>query len=349
MLTIDGSRFSGSGTIVRQAVAFSAVTGRPFRLVHARVRRPKPGLRAQHVRVVNAVAQLAGAFTQGVEQGSQDFTFEPGAAAKEGRFEWNIGSAGSTTLLALAVLPVLALRTVPTEVELRGGIFQDFAPSFYHVERVVLPLLRRMGIQTDVSMKRPGYVPRGEGLLHLAVQPCSQPFLPLSLEEQGKVTGIHVLALASHLSERKVAQRMAQRAQEAFSAAGYRTTVEIIDDAKAAQPGAALMACASLSGGSRLGADRAGAPKRRAEEIGRSVSHMLMEDLASGAAVDRHAADQLMPFAALALGESRIRVPFVTDHILSSAWLAREFLEADIKIEGRLLRIVGGSQRTQVS
>jgi RNA 3'-terminal phosphate cyclase len=68
-----------------------------------------------------------------------------------------------------------------------------------------------------------------------------------------------------------------------------------------------------------------------------------MEDLASGAAVDRHAADQLMPFAALAAGESRIRVPFITDHILSSAWLAKEFLEADIQIEGQLLRIAGGS------
>jgi RNA 3'-terminal phosphate cyclase (ATP) len=267
--------------------------------------------------------------------------FEPGAAAKEGRFEWNIGSAGSTTLLALAVLPVLALRTVPTEVDLRGGIFQDFAPSFYHVERVLLPLLRRMGIQAELKMRRPGYVPRGEGLLHLAVQPASRPFLPIRLEQQEEVTGIHVLALASHLSERKVAQRMSQRAQERFSAAGYRTTVEVIDDAKAVQPGAALMAYASLAGGSGLGADRAGAPKRRAEEIGRFVSHMLLEDLASGAAVDRHAADQLVPFAALAAGECRIRVPFVTDHILSNVWLAKEFLGVDVRIDGQLLRITG--------
>ena len=349
MLTIDGSRFSGSGTIVRQAVAFSAVTGCPFRLLNARVRRPKPGLRAQHVQVVDAVAQLAGALTHGVEQGSQDFTFEPGAAAKEKTFRWNIGSAGSTTLLALAVLPVLALRAVPTEVELQGGIFQDFAPSFYHVERVLLPLLRRMGVQADLSMGRPGYVPRDEGLLYLAVQPSGQNFQPVGLEQQGEVTGIHVLALASHLSERKVAQRMAQTAQQRFSTAGYRTTVEVIDDAKAVQPGAALMAYASLSSGSGLGADRAGAPKRRAEEIGRFVSHMLLEDLASGAAVDRHTADQLVPFAAQATGESRIRVPFITDHILSNVWLAKEFLEVDARVDGQLLRITGGLGRPRAS
>ena len=45
MLEIDGSRYSGSGTIVRQAVAFAALTGQAVHLVKARVRRPTPGIR----------------------------------------------------------------------------------------------------------------------------------------------------------------------------------------------------------------------------------------------------------------------------------------------------------------
>nr|NIR33937.1 RNA 3'-phosphate cyclase [Desulfuromonadales bacterium]NIR46310.1 RNA 3'-phosphate cyclase [Gemmatimonadota bacterium]NIT68614.1 RNA 3'-phosphate cyclase [Gemmatimonadota bacterium]NIU53143.1 RNA 3'-phosphate cyclase [Gemmatimonadota bacterium]NIV25310.1 RNA 3'-phosphate cyclase [Gemmatimonadota bacterium] len=52
MLEIDGSRYSGSGTIVRQATMLAALTRRPVRLVNVRVRRPQPGLRPQHVRVV---------------------------------------------------------------------------------------------------------------------------------------------------------------------------------------------------------------------------------------------------------------------------------------------------------
>jgi len=38
MLTIDGSRRSGSGTIVRQAVTFSALTGQSIRPVNARAK-----------------------------------------------------------------------------------------------------------------------------------------------------------------------------------------------------------------------------------------------------------------------------------------------------------------------
>lgn len=55
MIEIDGGRYSGSGTIVRQAVAFSALTGQAVHIVNARVRRPKAGLRAQHVRTVEAI------------------------------------------------------------------------------------------------------------------------------------------------------------------------------------------------------------------------------------------------------------------------------------------------------
>lgn len=50
MLEIDGSRYSGSGTIVRQAVVFAALTGQAVHIVKARVRRPTPGLRPQHIR-----------------------------------------------------------------------------------------------------------------------------------------------------------------------------------------------------------------------------------------------------------------------------------------------------------
>jgi RNA 3'-terminal phosphate cyclase (ATP) len=56
ILTVDGSRYSGSGTIVRQGVAFSALTGRSIHVVNARAKRDKPGLRPQHLRVIEAVA-----------------------------------------------------------------------------------------------------------------------------------------------------------------------------------------------------------------------------------------------------------------------------------------------------
>lgn len=341
VVEIDGSQYSGSGTIVRQAIAFSALTGQPVHIVNARIRRPKPGLRRQHVRVVEALAQLVNGKAEGLFQGSREMTFRPGTLRIGRHYHWDIGSAGSTTMLALAVLPVLAFGSAQVSVELRGGLFQDFAPSAFHLQQVILPLLRRMGLEAEVEMRRPGYVPRGEGILYLTVKPLRQAIQSLSLEEAGVVERIWGIALASHLEERRVSHRMAEAAKKALAAAGHRADIEIRNDTLSLQPGAALAAFADLGGEVRLGADRAGALRRTAESIGKHVATQLLEDLKTGATLDRFTADQIIPFAALADGESRFRVPATTEHLLTGAWLAKTFLGSEVRLEDHTLSITG--------
>jgi RNA 3'-terminal phosphate cyclase (ATP) len=341
MITIDGSQYSGSGAIVRQSVAFSALTGQSIHIVNARVRREKPGLRPQHIRVVEAICQLVDGTAEGLCEGSREVVFRPGTSRGGRQYCWDIGSAGSTTMLALAVLPVLAFGSALSLVEIRGGLFQDFAPSFYHVKYVMLPLLRRMGLETDVDMERPGYVPRGDGRLHLTVKPLFQVLRNIILEKRGEVERVWGIALASHLEERKVSHRMAEAANEVFAAAGYRADIQVRDDTASPQPGAALAAFSDCVGGARLGADQAGALRRRAEFIGKYVARQLLDELKTGATLDRFAADQIIPFAALAEGESRFSIPMVTDHVLTSAWLAKTFLGAEVRIDGHRLSING--------
>lgn len=351
MIEIDGSLYSGSGTVVRQAVAFSALTGRPVHIYNARARREKPGLQSQHLRVVEAIREIVNGETEGVRKGALEFVFKPGAIQAETSYQWDIGSAGSTTLLALAVLPILAYASRRVTAEIRGGLFQDFAPSVFHLERVMLPLLARMGLQARVEMRRPGYVPRGGGILLLETQPVAGTFESLLLDQSAPAERITGIALASHLAERDVAGRMARTAYQELAAAGYRATIEECNDTTALQPGAALALFAELAGGVRLGADAAGAPGCTSEVIGRRVARQLLEDFKAGATLDRFAADQIIPFAALAHGESRFRVPFITDHIESGLWLARLFLGAEFRLEGQVLSIRGAGfkGRTQGS
>ena len=346
MLEIDGSRYSGSGTIVRQAVALAALTAQPIHVVNARVRRSKPGLRMQHVRVLEAIRQLVCGETEGVALGSREFIFRPGAMEDGEHYTWDIGSAGSTTLLALAVLPILAFQRRPATVELHGGLFQDFAPSAYYLQHVILPLLQRMGLEADLSMHRPGYVPRGGGILRMSVKPIRGGFQPLLLDQPGAVERLWGLALASHLEERKVAHRMAEAAHDVLAKAGYRSHIQAQYETTALQPGAGLAVFADLVGGARLGADMAGAPGRRAETIGREVAKQLLREIQAGTTLDPHAADQIIPFAILAHGQSRFRVAAVTEHMESNAWLAREFLQAEVDVQGNVLSVSGvGFQR----
>ena len=341
MLTIDGSRYSGSGSIVRQAVAFAALTGRAIHVVQARAKREKPGLRPQHIRIVEAIAELVNGHTEGLTQGSQEFTFRPGPLKTGRHYHWDIGSAGSTTMLALGILPVLAFAGSPITVELRGGLFQDFAPSLFHLQHVLLPMIHSMGLSAEVTMVRPGYVPRGDGILRLTVTPLSKPFKSLIRKETGPVTRLWGIALSSHLEERRVSCRMADAAQGALAEAGHRAEIDRLNDTTSLQRGAALALFADEEGAVRLGADRAGALRRSAESIGKRAAGQLLEDLTSGATLDRFAADQIIPFAALAEGGSRFIIPSVTDHVLTGAWLAELFLGAQVTLDGQRMAIQG--------
>jgi RNA 3'-terminal phosphate cyclase (ATP) len=348
VLEIDGSQYSGSGTIVRQATAFAALTGTAIHLYNVRVKRPKPGLRRQHAQAVEAIRQLVDGSTEGAVAGAGEFVFRPGKPTKNRNFSWDIGSAGSTTALALAVLPVLAFGSNPVSIELRGGLFQDFAPSFYHLEHVLLWLLRRMGAEANAHMARPGYVPSGGGIWHLSATPAISTLQPLILDEPGVVKKIWGIALSSRLKQQSVSDRMAEVAKLTLGAAGYQVSFQVLYDDSALQAGAGLAAFADLSSGARIGSDRAGALGRRSETIGKYVARQLLEDLKTGATLDRYAGDQIIPFAALASGESRFRIPRLSEHIQSNALLCREFLGAEVKIAGQdvIVRGVGFRARS---
>ena len=341
MLEIDGSLHSGSGTIVRQSVAYAALTGQPVRIRNARARRRHPGLRPQHLRAAEATRDLVGGSLRGAEIGSRTLEFWPGDRQPAGRYAWDIGTAGSATMLALAILPVLALRGRGSEAEIRGGLFQDFAPSVFHLTHVLLPMLAQMGMAAEVDLVRPGYVPAGGGIIRVAVPPTAGPLHPLVPRRGETPARVWGISLASHLGERRVPARMAIAARSVLAAAGISAAIQERSDSTAAQAGAAFALFADFIGGTRLGADRAGAPHRPAESIGARVAHRLLEEISSGATIDRHASDQIIPYAALAEGTSKFTVPFITEHAQTAGWLASLFLGAGIHAEQHTLTVRG--------
>jgi RNA 3'-terminal phosphate cyclase (ATP) len=339
-IRVDGAQQSGSGTIVRSSVALAALLQRPLHVVNARARRQKPGLRPQHVSAVRACADLCAAETEGVALGSGEFSFRPGATIRGGRFAWDIGTAGSATMLALGILPLACLARAPVVARITGGVFQDFAPSPHHMQHVLAPLLARMGVEMELRVLRAGYVPRGAGVVEVRVRPARGALAPLVLAEQGVVRRASGVAFASHLAERRVAERMAQTCEARLKGAGLPCKIEREDDQLALHPGASLAVWAETSTGGRLGADRAGARRRSSESIGRFVADHLLADLATGANTDRHVADQLVLFAALAKGASEYLAPHRTEHLETNLWLAERF-GAIARLEGRRVRIEG--------
>jgi RNA 3'-terminal phosphate cyclase (ATP) len=341
LIEIDGSEHSGSGTLLRYAVALATLLGEPLHMARIRAKREKPGLRSQHLQTVRACCSLSGGHLEGAELGSEEIFYHPGKALQDGDFRWDIGTAGSTTMLAFTLIPLALFAKGPCRFSIRGGLFQDFAPSAFHMQEVLIPLLRRMGAEVRLEILRPGYVPKGQGNLMLEVKPLSGVLQPLLLEEQGKVKGVRGISLASHLEKEKVAERMAGHCQKLLKGRGYPVEVQVLIDQTAYQKGAALFLGVDTDRGDLLGADRAGKPGRRSEAIAEFVVASLLEDLKTKATTDRHLADQLILFAALARGTTRYLIPRITDHVEANLWLVEKILGAKIELRGNDLRLEG--------
>ena len=226
MIEVDGSLHSGSGTILRYAVALAALLGEPLHMIRIRAKREKPGLRPQHLQAVRACCSLSGGELEGAAVGSTEIFFKPGKSLKDGDFQWDIGTAGSTTMLAFTLIPLALYAGGPCRFSMIGGLFQDFAPSAFHLQRVLLPLLRRMGAEIRLEILRPGYPPKGEGELRVEIKPLGGNLKPLQMMEQGKVREIRGISLASHLEGEKVSGRMADQCEKLLEKRGYQIQME---------------------------------------------------------------------------------------------------------------------------
>ena len=353
MITIDGGQKSGSGTIVRDAVPFSVLTGEELFLTNIRANRPKPGLRAQHLRGIEASAHICQGELSEAKIGSKEIRFKPGNQIRGGTFKWDIETAGSTTMLALSIIPLALFADKPSRYEITGGLFQDFAPSIYHVKHVLLKILETMGIHVDIKIIRPGYVPKGNGQIEVKVLPVGNIIKSLVLVDQGKTTGIKGIALSSLLQERKVSDRMTKECQRRLEFKGFVPDIDILYDNKnnpiyhrpSIQAGASLAVWAETDSGCLIGSDMAGALGRPAEYIGKKVADRLVAALETEATVDEHVADQLIPFCGLADGWSSYKMPKMTDHIETRLWLVEKMLGAKTEVKGNRLRIKGIAYR----
>lgn len=335
MFEIDGFHGEGGGQLVRTAVALSAITGRSVRLQNVRAKRDRTGLAPQHLAAVRAVGTLCAAECTGLDLRSQAFTFAPGAM-RGGEFRFDVGTAGSVTLVLQALLPVLACAPGPARVTVVGGTDVRAAPPFDYLCHVLLALLGRMGIRVECRAIRRGYYPRGGGEVEVVVTPArprplalDASHLPRSIEGRA-----HVANLPAHIAERMRTAALARL--DAFPA---RIDTATLGGAEAIGPGGAIVVWAR-AGETVLGAGRVAQRGVRAETLGDEAGAELAADLAAGAALDVHAADQILVYLALA-GGGGFTARTVSSHARTAIWLIEQFLPVRFEVgtAGDLARV----------
>jgi RNA 3'-terminal phosphate cyclase (ATP) len=338
-LTLDGAYGEGGGQLLRNAVALAAITGRTITIDNVRAKRPKPGLAPQHLAAVAAVAGLCDARVEGLALRSTKIAFAPGQL-HGGDFRFDIGTAGSTTLVMQAVLPALVASGKECTVTLTGGTDVRGAPPLDYFRHITLPLLARVGARTAFVIRKRGYYPRGGGEVVLSVMTSQlRPYSFLETGAMRRIAGVaHVAAI-----DVNVATRM----RDAFLAgvaapAGVDARIDIasLTPDQAFGAGGAFVAWVEAEH-TVLGAGRVAERGVRAEAIGSAVASELRADMTAGACLDIHAADQVPVYLALAGGGS-FAARELTTHARTAIWLLEQFLPVRF-------RCVADGQRVRVT
>jgi RNA 3'-phosphate cyclase len=328
MIDIDGSFGEGGGQILRSSLALSLLTGQPFRLRKVRAnRKPKPGLRPQHLASVRAAAKIGRAKVTGDTVGSGQLTFEPGPVTP-GSYRFDIGTAGATALVLHTVYLPLALAGGPSEVVLEGGTHNEKAPCFHFLQTTWRGYMARLGLTVSLEMKRAGFYPRGGGQIVAHVQPCPVP-RPLTLTGIVEHKTAAVLSGYAGLPDH-VAARQARRATVRLRDAGIEPEVAYEEW----EGGPGCMLAITLGGPVPTLFFGLGARGKPAEAVADEAADEALAHASRGLPVDPHSADQLLLPLAIASGDSEYHVSEVTRHLTTNAAVVKLFLDREITIDG---------------
>lgn len=324
MIEIDGSFGEGGGQILRSSLALSIITGKEVRIYNIRANREKPGLLNQHLTAVNAAGTISTAEMRGAKLGSRELTFTPGPVVA-GDYNFDIGTAGSTTLVFQTVLPPLMLSSGNSSIRLKGGTHNPMAPPFEFLQTSFMPLLKLMGVDIEAKLERYGFYPKGGGVLRFKITAAQEGKLqPLHLDVRGPVTEIDIRSLVVNLPE-TIAERELATIEKIL---GKVSTKKVIaSDNSIGQGNVAFIHARSQVVTETF--TRIGQRGVRAEKVAGDAADEAQQYLTSNVSVGEHLADQLLIPMALC-GEGSFLTTQPSLHTTTNIAIIEEFLDVRI-------------------
>ncbi len=319
MITIDGSHGEGGGQIIRTALTLSAITGKDVEITDIRANRKPPGLKMQHLTAVKAVRSICRGTLEGAEEGSRKLVFRPGKIIG-GKYDFNIGTAGCTTLVAQTILPILLVADKKSEVRITGGTHVLKSPGYDYFHNVFIPAINKLGARVESRLIRSGYYPKGGGEIELKVEPSELTGREKWPKDEHVKAVIRVanLPLSIAMREKKILieseiEDVSIKEEEAFS------------------PGNSVTLWKGLRG-----SYVPGEKGKRAEAVAKEAVDELMKETGD---LDKHLSDQILIYGILAEGKTRFKTSEITNHFKTNTDIISHFSERKIKYENNEVEI----------
>src|SRR5262245_53610767 len=194
--------------------------------------------------------------------------------------------------------------------------------------------MEQIGIHVNLRMHRPGFYPRGGGLLQADIASCPA-VNGLSIDRIAPVQAVRAFSAVAGLPEH-IRERQADTAHFKLKSLGLE--VEMGHQVWPGGPGTVVgveLPTQPVPTSFYAIGERGKPAERVATGAGDQVEAFVGADPWG---VDEHSADQLVLPLALAHGPSSFPVAAVSSHLLTNVAVIQRFVERTIKVEGALGR-----------
>ena len=325
MISIDGSYGEAGGQILRTAIGLAAVTGKHVKIFNIRKGRPNPGLQAQHLAGIKAVAEICDGKLKGSELRSTEVEFVPGKI-KSGNYKFDVGTAGAVTLVLQSLIIPAIHAEKEISFEISGGTHVNWSPTTGFFRHIFSEYLKNMGIKIESETLKYGYYPKGGGRILVKIKPCE--LKSIKILGRGKLIETEAWSNANlNLKNAKVAERQLEGAEKIIPL--IKGNVKYVNSLSIGSS----ITIASKFENCVLGASSLGERNKPAEKVGEEAANLLKKQIDSSATIDEHMSDQILPFLALAKGKSEFITSEFTKHAETNIWVIKQFLDVDFEIE----------------
>lgn len=333
LVAIDGSYGEGGGSIVRTALAMSALTQQSVKISSIRAGTPYPGLDVEDLVIATALAQSCQAESTGLEIGSDTLVFHPTARPRSltGVLEMPKTTRLPNAMIVLAsLLPVLSRSGGYSSITCAGETYGSNALTFDYFAHVGLYACRKLGIYAFPELKMAGFGRESGGEVSIDIEPSA--INGINWSQRGRLVSCQATVVTAELpnmvGQRGVAhlELMGRGANVPIEAEAVRVTAQ--------RPGAFVTVWAHYENGT-AGTTAIGQKGVRMEALAQNAFDNLMTWMSNDATVDPFLADLILIPAVLAEGETSFKTSRLTQRFLTSVWVVKQFVPIHITVRGK--------------
>jgi len=335
LIVLDGSHGEGGGTLIRTALAMAALTQQPVRIEQVRGGTNHPGIDIEDQTLIRALAKSCAAETSGTDFGSSSVSFLPSrkCSGVKDSLDPNVDSQSNrvpnANVLLNALLPVMARSGVYSQASLSGETYGTHSLCYDYFANVTLAAQKKFGLYAFSDQLTAGFGREGGGEVAIEVEPSALNAVDWS--KRGELVAARGVVAIAELPM-TVAHRGLAHLTNLGINAKLPLDIEIVG-VDARRPGVCITVWLEYENGIG-GATAMGAKGIRIEAVAQAAFEDTLEWVRSETSMDAYLADQILPTAIFAEGETTFTVSRLTKRLLTMIWVVKQFLPIHITVKG---------------